>query len=626
MAIEAERLDLRSLDIAAEKRQELLSLLPEVQTEGGRIDFERLRLALGDAVDAGKERYGLTWPGKAECFTTVQAPSLGTLLPCREEGVNFDETENVFIEGDNLEVLKLLQKSYMGRIKMIYIDPPYNTGNEFIYPDDYAESLHTYLQYTGQIDAEGRKFGTNNDTSGRFHSKWLTMMWPRLYLARNLLADDGAIFVSIADHEVANLRCLMNELFGEENFVATIIWQKVYAAKNSAKHLSEDHDYVVLYAKNADLWSRQLLPRTDAMEARYINPDNDPRGRWKPDNLTARNYYSKGIYPITCPSGRVIPGPPSGSYYRVSPERFKELDEDRRIWWGVDGNNNPALKRFLSEVMPGRVPQTLWFYQDVGHTQDAKKDLLAAVKFEQTDNVLDTVKPTGLIRRMLQIATTPNDSDIVLDFFAGSGTTGDAVYKQNESDGGNRRFICVQLPEPLPLKESKLETLCDIAKERLRSAGKALASASATQLALDAGQKDSGFKVFKLAESNLVPWDGTVNHTVESVAQQMKLHVEHIREGRSDEDILYEVLLKMDFPLTAPIKKLQVAGKSVYSVYDGALLACLELGLSLELMRALADMDPERILCLDDGFAGNDQLKANAAQLLKARNITFRTV
>jgi adenine-specific DNA-methyltransferase len=350
-----EKLDLHSHDIAEDKRQALLRLFPEIRTEGGEIDFERLKLALGETVDVGKERYGMHWPGKADCFKTLQMPSLGTLRPCPEESVNFDTTENLIIEGDNLEVLKLLQKSYLGKVKMIYIDPPYNTGNDFIYPDDYSESLQTYLEYTGQVDAEGKKFSTNAETDGRFHSKWLNMMYPRLYLARNLLREDGVLLVSIDDNEVENLRKACNEVFGEENSIACVIWQKVYAPKSSAMHFSEDHDYIVIYARHAEIWRPELLPRTEDQDAVYKNPDNDPRGPWRPNNLAARNYYSKGTYSIKCPGGRFIEGPPKGSYWRVSEEKFWELNRDGRIWWGGDGNNIPTPKIYLSELMPGHI-------------------------------------------------------------------------------------------------------------------------------------------------------------------------------------------------------------------------------------------------------------------------------
>ena len=623
-----ETLDLCSHDIAEDRKQALLRLFPEICTEDGKIDFERLKLALGDMVDVGKERYGMNWPGKADCFKTIQAPSLGTLRPCREESVNFDTTVNLIIEGDNLEVLKLLQKSYLGKIKMIYIDPPYNTGNDFIYPDDYTESLQTYLEYTGQVDAQGKKFSTNTEADGRFHSKWLNMMYPRLYLARNLLCEDGAIFVSIDDHELHNLRRLMDEILGEENFIATIIWQKVYAPKNTARHFSEDHDYVLVYAYHADIWRPRLLPRTEEANAHYGNPDKDPRGSWRADGVSARNYYSKGQYEVTSPSGRKFM-PPRGRYWIVSYERFLELERDNRIWWGQNGNNMPALKRFLSEVKQGIVPQTLWSYDEVGHTQDAKKELLEFVKFENTDNVLDTVKPTQMIQRILQIATDPHDNAIILDFFAGSGSTGHAVFKQNDEDGGNRRAILVQLPEPLPVPEQSLHTIADITKERVLRVIQKLNKEDEGKLPLNGNQKpDRGFRVFKLAESNFETWNANVAPgDVAALQQQLELHIDHIRDSRTAEDILYEILLKSGFHLTTPVEQLTLSGKTVYSAADGALFICLERQLTLDLIRVMAEHRPERVVCLDNGFAGNDQLKANALQIFKTKGVTsFKTV
>jgi adenine-specific DNA-methyltransferase len=613
-----QKLDLRSHDIAEDKRQELLRLFPEIRTEGDRLDFDRLKLVLGGRVDVGKERYGMNWPGKAECFNAIQTPSLGTLLPCPEQSVNFESTENLIIEGDNLEVLKLLQKPYLGKVKMIYIDPPYNTGNDFIYPDDYAESLQTYLEYTGQVDTAGRKFGTNSDADGRFHSKWLNMMYPRLYLARNLLCEHGVVFISIDDNELENLRRICNEIFGEENFIATVIWQKNYAPKNSARHFSEDHDYIVIYARNAVVWQPELLPRTEEQDAVYKNPDNDPRGLWRPNNLAARNYYSKGTYAIRCPGGRLIEGPPKGSYWRVSEEKFGELDRDGRIWWGEDKNNVPAPKIYLSEVKQGRVPQTLWFYNDVGHTQDAKRELMEFVKFENTDNVIDSVKPSALIRRMLQIATKVDEADIVLDFFGGTGSTGHAVLVQNAEDKGNRRFILVQLPEPLTKKEKELATIADITKERVRRVIRKLDDEDAARLGMQSKEKqDRGFRVFKLDESNLKPWNAGVPHAAPALEQQLELHVSHLREGRTEQDILYEILLKSGYPLTTPVETVGLAGKTVHSVAGGQLLICLERKLTLELIRAMAERKPERVVCLDEGFAGNDQLKTNAAHIFE---------
>ena len=428
---------------------------------------------------------------------------------------------------------KLLQKSYAGKVKLIYIDPPYNTGKEFVYPDNFQDSIKNYLELTGQVDGDGRKLSTNTEASGRFHTDWLNMMYPRLKLARNLLCEDGAIFISIADHEIYHLRSLMNELFGEENFVAAVIWQKVYSPKNSARHFSEDHDYVVVYARSGEAWTPNLLPRTEEMEARYLNPDNDPRGPWKPGDLSARNFYGEGTYAVNCPSGRVIDGPPSGRYWVVSKVRFSGLSDDGRIWWGIDGNNVPAIKRFLSEVQSGRVPQTLWTYDEVGHTQEAKKGLINAVAFPNSDAVFETPKPTRLIRRMLQLATKGDESSLVMDFFAGSGSTLHAVMSQNAEDGGNRRCILVQLPEPLTNGAAgPLSTIAEIAKERLRRAGEKIRGELTTGRAeseeLDlfssaelasAGVKcersasdgshclDLGFRVFKLDCSNIRAWD-----------------------------------------------------------------------------------------------------------------------
>jgi adenine-specific DNA-methyltransferase len=533
----------------------------------------------------------------------------------------------LIIEGDNLEVLKLLQKSYLGKVKMIYIDPPYNTGNEFIYPDDFAESLHTYMEYTGQLDSEGRRFGTNTEADGRFHSRWMNMMLPRLYFARNLLREDGAVFVSIDDHEVQNLRVLLNEVFGEENFVASIIWQKVYAPKNTARFFSEDHDYVLCYAKNAEEWSPRPLPRSEEANAHYDNPDDDPRGPWRSDGMSARNYYSKGQYTVTGPTGRKF-DPPKGRYWGVPEDKFKQLDQEKRIWWGKEGNGAPAYKRFLSEVKQGIVPQTLWMYEDVGHTQEAKKELLTFVPFEDTDNVLDTVKPTRLIRRMLQIATAPEEGAIVMDFFAGSGSTGHAVLAQNQEDGGNRRFVLVQLPEPLPTPESKLKTIADITRTRVRNAIKAIdAESNGTLTGASRSTGGLGYRGYALDESSFQAWSSEASNDREQLLRQMELHLQHVRDGRTEQDLLFEILLKSGFPLTSPVETLTLAGKRVYIAAGGALMLCLERSLTMEVIRAIADKRPERVVCLDAGFAGNDQLKTNAVQIFKTKGVgSFKTV
>lgn len=436
--IDAQSPEAHSADLKAENIDKLKALFPELITEGPNgvaVNQDVLKQLVGDAtVTDADEKYGLNWHGKRAARQLALTPSTGTLLPCPDESLDWDTTQNLMIEGDNLEVLKLLQKSYAGKVKLIYIDPPYNTGKDFVYPDNFQDNIKNYLELTGQA-VGGAKISSNTDTSGRFHTDWLNMIYPRLKLARNLLNEEGAIFVSIADHEIHNLRTVMDDIFGEENFIANVIWQKMYAPKSSAKHFSEDHDYIVIYAKNGETWRPKLLPRTAEQDAIFKNPDNDPRGLWRANNLAARNYYSKGTYSITCPSGRVISGPPSGSYWRYSEEKFRELDADNRIWWGADGNNVPAPKIFLSEVKDGRVPQTLWSYKEVGHNQEAKKELLSTIKFSSSDLVFETPKPTRLLKRILQLATSPEQSDLVIDFFAGTGSMLDAVYQQNSEDG-----------------------------------------------------------------------------------------------------------------------------------------------------------------------------------------------
>jgi len=625
-----------TLDISEQRKQELKQLFPTIFTETTdakgeiveAIDFEKLKAELGsfsDVYEGRRERYGMEWPGKRDCMKLIQEPSRATLKPCREESVDFDTTENLFIEGDNLEVLKLLQKSYYGKVKMIYIDPPYNTGKEFIYPDNYKESLETYMAYSGLVDDDGKKFTTNTASEGRFHTKWLNMMFPRLYLARNLLREDGVIFISIADHEVENLRRMCDEIFGEENFIATAIWQKVYAPKSSAKFFSEDHEYVVIYARHANEWVPELLPRTEAQDAAYKNQDDDSRGLWRPNNLAARNYYSKGTYSITCPSGRLIPGPPSGSYWRISEEKFKELDKDGRIWWGLDGNNIPAPKIFLSEVKQGRVPQTLWGYQEVGHTQEAKKDLLNKVTFSSSDSVFDTPKPTRLIRKMLQIGTNKSDGDIVLDFFSGSCSSADSVIELNSNENGNRKFIMVQLPEPTGSDD--FHTIADIGKERIRRAAQKIRQEREGQLDLEGkGDLDLGFKVLKLDQSNFKQWQTSgVELNADQIGKTLDAFADHIDPYATQEEILYELLLKAGFKPTEKVETLDLAGKQVFAIAGGALLICLEDEVNAELIDAVADLEPMQFICLDKAFQGNDQLKANAVQTFKSRSQNSET-
>jgi adenine-specific DNA-methyltransferase len=614
MTDQPEKLNLASVNIADEKRQEILSLFPEARTEGGKLDFERLKLALGDSVDVGKERYGMNWPGKADCFKTIQRPSLGTLRPVPEESVSFDTTENLIIEGDNLEVLKLLQKSYLGKVKMIYIDPPYNTGNDFIYPDNFSENLQTYLEYTGQVDSEGKKFSTNTESDGRFHSKWLNMMYPRLYLARNLLKEDGLIFVSIDDVESANLRILLNDVFGESNFVANLLWQKRYVSNATAKYISDMHDHILVYARSIEAIRIGLVERTAEQLKDYKNPDEDPRGPWRAQDLSASKPYQAGQFEIIGPTGLKFV-PPPGRYWRCSRETYEGWLADNRITFGKEGTGRPMLKSFLSEAQEGLRPNTWWEHTFAGHNKEATLEMKAL--FDGA-SPFDTPKPSKLVRRMIELLV--DKESLVLDFFAGSGTTAHAVLDLNSQDGGTRKFILTQLPEPT--ERTDYPTISAITKERVRRVIKKLNEGDKGD-----SKTDRGFRVFKLAESNFKPWDAEAPRDAERLTTQLDLHVNHVREGRTGQDLLFEVLLKTGFPLTTPVETLNLAGKTVYAVASGALLVCLDHAWTLELVRAIAEKKPERVVCLDAGFAGNDQLKANAVQIFRTQGVTsFKTV
>jgi adenine-specific DNA-methyltransferase len=611
------QLTLSSLDVGAGREAALRELFPDAFTDN-RFDPAKIEPHLSVARDERPtpERYGLSWAGKADAMRAVQVLSTGTLHPNRDESVEFDSTPDVMIEGDNLEALKLLQRSYYGKVKMIYIDPPYNTGQEFIYPDNYREGLDTYLRFTGQTDEEGRRITANAESGGRYHSKWLSMMYPRLVLARNLLRRDGVLFATIDDHEVHNFRLLLDEVFGPENFVASVIWQKVYSPKNTARHFSEDHDYVLCYARDAAEWVPNLLPRTEEMEARYKNPDNDSRGPWKPADLSARNYYSKGTYPVQCPGGRKLAGPPSGRYWVVSEESFWEKDRDGRVWWGADGNAIPQEKVFLSEVKAGKVPQTLWKYDDVGHTQEAKKELLERVTFESSDSVFDTPKPTRLIMRMLRLATKPRGGDIVLDFFAGSGATGEAVWKLNLEDGGDRRFILVQLPEPTGYDD--YATVADITKTRLRNASGALGEAAVIV------PTPLGFRTFGLGTSNFKLWDSPSAQTDEDgLAQQLTAFAVSILQGAGDEDLLFEIILKSGVALSTQVEPLR-DGKT-FAIDEGGLVISLAEAVTEDVVDAIADRKPDRVVFLDRGFS-SDADRANTTIRLRKAGVEVRVV
>jgi len=641
---EPERLDLRSDDIAADRQAELMRLFPEICTEGGKIDFDRLKLSLGQAVDVGKERYGMNWPGKADCFRTIQTPSVGTLRPCPEESVNFETTQNIFIEGDNLEVLKLLQKSYLGKVKMIYVDPPYNTGNDFIYPDNYTESLETYLEYTGQVDAEGKKFGTNTEASGRFHSKWLSMMYPRLYLARSLLCDSGCIFISIDDIELANLRAACDEIFGAEHFCGLVSRSTGTRMGTGNSVLSSELDYILIYAK-ADEVDFAGLPMTD--DDLSIYDQEDERGKYLIRSLrrtggeNRREDRPSMFYPVTAPDGtEILPIAPAGyeSRWVCSKPTYQKLMADGMIEWKKvqkDGAERWHVyqKHYVGAAI--KQPSNLWI--DEEGNKKATRDLNALFSGRK---VFDHPKPVGLIQRAITLGTDAQANDIILDFFAGSGTTGHAVWVQNQLDQGNREFIIVQLPEKLDVEIKAHQVasqvceeigvpknVAELAKERLRRALSSIKAENEQNLDFQREGRKLGFRVFKLDRSNFTEWDASLAHDPEELKKQLELHIDHVRAGRTGDDIFYELLLKSGFPLTTPAEKKTLAGKTIYSVADGALVICLERSLTGDLIRAIGEMKPERVVCLDEGFAGNDQLKANAVQTFKTKGITsFKTV
>lgn len=632
-----EKLALTSADIADNRRELLRNFIaqsfPECLSEG-RIDFDQLKRALGQWVEAGQERFGLVWPGKADCMKIIQQPSSATLKPVRLDSVNFDSTSNVFIEGDNLEVLKLLQKPYFGKIKLIYIDPPYNTGQEFIYPDNYAETLETYLAYTGQADAEGRKFSTNTDAVGRYHSNWLSMMYPRLYLARNLLREDGAIFISIDDHELSRLRELCDQVFGEENFKADIAWQKRYTRSNNTVDFTTVVEHILVYAKS-EAFEVNLLPRTEEADARYANPDNDPRGVWKGAsflNPASPQDRPNLCYPIKNPSTGEVTLPTTNAWRR-SKEALEELQADNRLYWGPDGKLPvPSVKMFLSEAR-GLTPTNFWAHDYGGHTDEGTRDLESLIP----GKVFNNPKPVQLIRRAIEHACN-GPADIVLDFFAGSSGTAQAVIELNAEDGGSRKFILVQLPERVDetsnAGKAGFTTIAEIGKERIRRVIDKVRGRSEGKLDLDRkADLDLGFKVLKLDQSNFKIWDGArAAADTSDLARQLELHVDHRDSASTAEDIAYEILLKAGYPLSTKVEAVTIAGSDVFSVNGGRLLICLEKNITPQLIDALVEANPKQVICLDEGFRENDQLKTNAVQTFRARaetaesEIVFKTV
>lgn len=607
-----EKLSMESVDITQENIEKIKELFPNVVTEG-KIDFDQLKLILGEQIEARNERYQFTWNGKSDSIRFAQRPSMGTLRPDKESSKNWDTTENLYIEGDNLEVLKLLQKSYHNKIKMIYIDPPYNTGGDFVYKDDFKDNIKNYKEQTNQAQR------ANPETSGRYHTDWLNMMYPRLVLARNLLSEEGVIFISIDDNEVENLKKITVEIFGENNFIAQVVWERAFAPVNLKKHFSNSHDYIVCLAKSVDKLICHGLTRSESANNRYSNPDNDPRGVWTSGDLSVGPAIESKIYEIITPSGRKVL-PPSGYCWRLDKSTFYEYIEDNRIWFGEDGSNVPRIKRFFSEVKSGITPMTIWKHSEVGHSQSASQSLK---KLFNNKALFDYPKPVELIIRILQIYS--NKDSIILDFFSGSSTTAHAVMQLNAEDGGKRKFIMVQLPELTVSKSESFregyDNLCEIAQERIRRAGENIKNKLIEKFnkqgiledIVNPEQLDIGFKVFKLDTSNLKTFDNSSKDLASIFSEDVFL------PGRSSFDILYEILLKYGV-FDKPVDKIDINGKEAFSIAMNQTIVYINHSITESDVMSLAKLKPREIIFDERGF-NNDNDKINALKRLETAGV-----
>ena len=587
------------------------SCITETKDSSGNIkravDFDKLKAELADNVAANTtERYQFTWPDKLKASHLANTPTTSTLRPCRAESEDFDHTQNLYIEGDNLEVLKVLRHTYAGKVKMIYIDPPYNTGNDFVYEDDFAIDANEYQLRSGQKDESGQRLVANKESNGRFHTDWLNMIYPRLKLARELLSDDGVIFISIDDNEVDNLKKVCSELFGANNFIAQVIWERTYAPINLKKHFSTSHDYILVYGKNKDSCICNGLKRSEEANARYSNPDNDPRGNWKSSDLSVGPAVLSNIYSIKTPSGRKVT-PPSGYSWRVSLSKFNDMVKDNRIWFGINGNSTPSIKRFLSEVKNGITPMTIWKYEDVGHSQQATQqltDIFDGIK------IFNYPKPISLIQRCLELYS--NKDDLIIDFFSGSATTAHAVMKLNATDNGKRKFIMVQLPEEVPVDSEAFKAgyknICEIAKERIRRAGAAIKK----EMGELTCTVDTGFRVLKLDSSNM---EDTFYKSQEYT--QASLFEDNIKSDRTSEDLLFQAMLETGALLSETIEVSEFNNKQIFNVANGYLIACFDQDLDLDTITYISKLNPVYFLCRDASLL-SDSVADNIDQVFKA--------
>ena len=620
--MELNKIDGMSMDIEQTEMEKLKAVFPQCFAEG-KLDIDKLLGLCGEYIDNDFEKYKFEWKGKMESLKLAQKRSTGTLRPCKAESVNFDETQNLYIEGDNLEVLKLLQTAYYNKIKMIYIDPPYNTGNDFVYEDDFADPMARYKEVTSQTTK------SNPETMGRYHTNWLNMMYPRLRLAYNLLTEDGVILISIDSHEEHNLRKLCDEIFGEENFVDAISWFKKASPSNDARYFSNDIEYILVYVKNKETWVPNRLPLTEKQLKYYQNPDNDPRGPWNSATYTCNKTKDERpnlYYPIRNPNTGEDVYPKETAVWAYSKEQCEQHIKDNLLFWGVDGKAQfPRFKKMLLDHQ-GVVNRTLWHYDDVNHTQGASEEL------KKLDiRGFATPKPTRLIKKMLQIAT--DKESMVLDFFSGSASTAEAVMRQNAEDNGKRKYICVQLPEVCDEKseayKAGYKTICELGKERIRRAGKKILEENAQTELSDEEKKllDVGFKVFKLDDSNLKIWDSTPieDKQIDMFYERLNSMIDTVKDDRTDMDVVYEVMLKMGIPLDVEVQYMEIGDKIAYIVGDFILMICLAKNITAEDIENMAQYAPAKIICAEAGFA-DDSALSNAHYILKDRSIELKLV
>lgn len=627
-----DKLKMHTQNLANENFTKLAKLFPNAVTEtineNGKvvraIDADVLQQEISsEVVEGAQERYQFTWPDKKRSVVLANQPIAKTLRLDREKSVGRDgtpgsiDTENIYIEGDNLDALKLLQETYLGKVKMIYIDPPYNTGSDFVYEDDFSMNAEDYAEISGQYDESGGRLFQNTESNGRFHTDWLNMIYPRLRLAKDLLADDGVIFISIDDNEQENLKKICDEVFGESNFIAQVIWERAFAPVNLKKHFSESHDYIICYCKNLSSVLCNGLPRNSASDERYSNPDNDPRGVWTSSDMTVGPVVNDKLYEIVTPNGTILK-PVSGRCWLFTKDKFEQMQADNRIWFGESGGNMPRVKKFLTEVKQGITPMTIWKYSEIGHSQDATKKLKGL--FDGHD-YFDYPKPVELVKRCVQLYG--NKDSIILDFFSGSATTAHAVMQLNAEDGGNRKFILVQLPENTDEKSEAYragyKNICEIGEERIRRAGAKIKEENP----LTASELDIGFRVFRVDSTNM---EDVYYRPADIKQEQLRLFTDNIKPDRTPEDLLFQVMLDLGIPLSSQIEETEIAGKKVfivggrYETLDGEmhthLIACFDSDVTEETVTAIAKEHPSYAVFRDSSMA-SDSVITNFEQIFE---------